>query len=123
MKWRKTVQRQAILECVRGRADHPSADDVYACVRGKLPGLSRTTVYRVLDALVRAGLVRRVNQPGARVRYDARTDRHHHVVCLRCERILDLDARALNALRLPRVPGFRVHDYSVHFSGVCASCR
>jgi Fur family peroxide stress response transcriptional regulator len=123
MKLRQTAQRRAILDCVRGRKDHPSADDVYACVRAKLPGLSRTTVYRVLDALVRAGILRRVNQPGARARFDARTDRHHHLVCMRCERILDLDGDGLNALALPKIAGFQIEDYSVHFMGVCKSCR
>jgi Fur family peroxide stress response transcriptional regulator len=120
---RRTAQREAILACVRGRTDHPSAEEVYACVHARLPGLSRTTVYRVLEALLAAGTVRRVNQPGARARFDARMDRHDHVTCRRCERIVDVDGAGPGRVRVPRVPGFRVEDWSIHFTGLCRSCR
>jgi Fur family peroxide stress response transcriptional regulator len=114
-----TVQRRAILAALQGRTDHPTADRLYASVRRRVPGLSRTTVYRVLDALVRNGLVARIQGPGAAERYDARMDRHHHAVCTRCERILDVEDARLDRLPLPRVAGFRVADYSVYYSGVC----
>ena len=49
-----TVQRRAVLEAVLDRGDHPTADQVYDEVKERLPGLSRTTVYRVLETLVTA---------------------------------------------------------------------
>jgi len=119
---RLTVQRRVILEALRRRDDHPTADQILADVRGLLPGLSRTTVYRVLDALVRLGLARRVSQPGAGSRFDGRTHRHHHLTCLRCGRIIDYEDPRLDRLPLPRT-GLQVQDYSVQFVGVCAACR
>lgn len=120
---KQTVQRRAILEELQGRTDHPTADRLYATVRRRLPDLSRTTVYRVLDVLVRHGSVSRIQCPGAAERYDARVERHHHAVCRRCERIVDVENARLDRLPVPRVAGFRVADYSVYFSGVCTSCR
>jgi Fur family peroxide stress response transcriptional regulator len=119
-----TVQRRAILEELAGRDDHPTADDVFTAVQDRIPGVSRTTVYRVLDTLVDVGAARRVAHPGAAVRYDAKVRRHHHLICSRCGTVRDLDDAALDAL-VPRarVRGFEVHDYSVHFTGVCAQCR
>jgi len=44
-----TAQRQYILQEILQRDDHPSADQIYTAVKNRIPGLSRTTVYRVLD--------------------------------------------------------------------------
>jgi len=119
-----TVQRRVILHALASRDDHPSADEVLAHVRRRLPEVSRTTVYRVLDTLVKLGLAVRICSPGAGVRFDPRTDRHHHLVCVRCARVIDFEAPALNALPLPEAGtrAFTIHDYSIHFRGLCADC-
>ena len=91
----------------------------------RLPGLSRTTVYRVLDTLVDQGFARKVQHTGAVVRFDAMTERHHHLVCERCGRLVDLDDASVPSLPLPDVrgTGFRVRDYSISFTGLCKNCR
>lgn len=120
-----TVQRAVIFEALVGREDHPTADQLLEAVRAKLPGLSRMTVYRVLDTLTRIGLAVKTCSPGTAVRFDPRTERHHHLVCLSCDAVLDLHDPALDRLRLAsaRRAGFEVTDYSVHFRGLCARCR
>jgi Fur family peroxide stress response transcriptional regulator len=120
-----TIQRRAILEALAGRADHPTADQILEDVRRRLPEVSRTTVYRVLDTLVELGLAIKICSPGAGVRFDPKTDRHHHLVCLRCQRVTDVDVPALNVLTLParEARSFEIHDYSIHFRGFCAACR
>ena len=120
-----TVQRAVILETLVGRDDHPTADQLLDAVRTPLPGISRTTVYRVLDTLVRLGLAVKTCTPGSAVRFDARTERHHHLVCLEGERVIDLHEPLLDALDLSRArrTGFEISDYSVHFRGTCPDCR
>lgn len=120
-----TVQRRVIFEAVLDHADHPTADDVYEDVRGRLPDISRTTVYRVLETLVRLGVIGKPPSPGSAARYDKSVDRHHHLVCVHCERTMDLDDLSLNRLKIPdtRRLGFTIADYSVHFMGVCQACR
>lgn len=119
-----TVQRRTVFEALSARRDHPTADQVYDAVRGRIPGLSRTTVYRVLEALVEAGFVRKVHHAGGVARFDPVTQRHHHLVCEACGRLVDLDDAAVPALRLPeaRGSGFRIKDYSVSFLGLCGAC-
>jgi len=119
-----TVQRRAVFEALAVRRDHPSADQVYDAVRGRIPGLSRTTVYRVLDTLVEAGFVRKVHHAGGVARFDPMTHRHHHLVCEACGRLVDVDDAAVPTLRLPeaRGSGFRITDYSVSFLGLCGAC-
>lgn len=120
-----TVQRRVILEALASRDDHPTADEIFAAVQNRIPDVSRTTVYRVLDTLVGVGVAAKVCHPGASARFDARTDRHHHLVCRACGKVRDLEAPALNRLPLPdtRRRGFEIRDYSIHFLGTCADCR
>ncbi len=120
-----TSQRRAILEEVLAHNDHPTADDIYEMVRRRLPDVSRATVYRGLETLVRLGVIARPSHPGSAAHYDSATERHHHLVCIRCHRVTDLEAPLVDELRMPdtRRMGFQIRDYSVHFSGLCAECR
>ena len=98
-----TTQRRAVLEVLLQRTDHPTADQIFDAVRKRNPQISRRTVYRVLDTLAEFGLIRRVHHPGATARYDAKTHRHHHLVCIQCNKIVDLESPALDQLSLPKV--------------------
>ncbi len=119
-----TIQRRTVFGELAGRRDHPTADQVYEAVRGRLPGLSRTTVYRVLEALVDAGLARKVSHAGGVARFDPTAGRHHHLACEACGRLVDLEDALVPPLRLPETigAGFRVKDYSVSFTGTCPAC-
>ena len=119
-----TIQRRTVFGELARRRDHPTADQVYDAVRGRLPGLSRTTVYRVLDALVDAGLARKVHHAGGAARFDPMTGRHHHLACEACGRLVDLEDALVPPLRLPQTigTGFRIKDYSVSFTGLCPAC-
>ncbi len=120
-----TIQRRLILEALLHRSDHPTADQVYSDVLPRVPGLSRATVYRVLETLVRIGVARKVCHPGASSRYDPKTKRHHHLICLECGRMVDLDEPSLDRIPLPSPGrlGFDISDYSIQFRGVCRDCR
>jgi len=119
-----TIQRRVIFESLQGRTDHPTVEGVFAAVGDRLAGLSRTTVYRVLETFVGLGLVRRIDHPGSAARFDPRTDRHLHLICTACGAVEDLDLPDPPSVPLPRrVPsGFTIDDYSVHFTGRCRDC-
>jgi len=118
-----TIQRRAILAALSVRKDHPTADQVFHAAKKRIPEVSRTTVYRVLDAFVRIGIARLVCNPGAAARYEAETDRHHHLVCMRCEKMSDLQDSSLDSLPLPGAKsGFHIEDYSIQFRGLCSAC-
>ena len=121
-----TVQRRRIFEALVGRTDHPTPDQVYAAVKDTLPGVSRTTVYRVLETLVGLGVLAKASTPSATTRVDPRTHRHHHLVCERCDRLIDVDDAAVDyRIRPPdvRQQGFAIHTYSIYFTGLCAACQ
>jgi Fur family peroxide stress response transcriptional regulator len=119
-----TVQRRVILESLAGREDHPTADEVFEIVTPRLPGLSRTTVYRVLEKLVELGVIHKASHLGSAARYDPNTQRHHHLTCLSCHKVLDMEEEAVRQLAFPKgvLKGFEITDYSVHFQGYCSDC-
>jgi len=120
-----TIQRRDIFRAVLERDDHPSVDQIFAAVKGRIPGLSRTTVYRVLETLCQLGVLRRLDHPGATVRFDGKLDRHHHLVCRVCHKVIDVVSRKFDAIELSpgQRQGFLVEDFAVHFHGVCRECR
>jgi Fur family transcriptional regulator, peroxide stress response regulator len=122
---RATVQRRMVLEAVLDLDNHPTADQVCEALAGREPGIARTTVYRSLDELGRMGLISKASHLGSAVRYDARADRHHHLVCLRCDAVIDIDDERLDAVGAPDTSafGFEVTDVRVQLHGLCRSCR
>jgi Fe2+ or Zn2+ uptake regulation protein len=120
-----TVQRRAVLDALLDSDRHPTPEQIFATVRRTVPGISRATVYRGLDLLVDLGLARRTSGPGSQCRYDGKVSRHHHLVCLTCDRMVDLEDPALDHIPLPdrRTTGFDLVDYSIQFRGSCPDCR
>lgn len=120
-----TIQRRVIFEALAHRHDHPTADTVYEEVIHRIPGVSRATVYRTLDTLVELGVARRISHIGRAVRYDPHVDTHHHVYCISCDRVIDVDEPALDHLAVgpDKLQGFALLSHSVMFEGLCPACQ
>lgn len=119
-----TVQRTVIMDALASRKDHPTADEIYEVVKPQLAGISRTTVYRVLETFVAHGLAQKIGSSAARAHFDADKARHHHLECIYCGAIRDISHQQVYDLPLPRSDGdpFQVLDYAIQFRGVCAQC-
>ncbi len=88
--WRCTRQRAAVFACLQAAECHPTAEQVFAAVRRRLPHISLATVYKALEALVGAGLAARIAHESGAARYDARSDAHYHLRCERTGEVRDL---------------------------------
>lgn len=119
-----THQRRIIMDELARRDDHPTPEDLYRAVVERIPGISRTTVYRVLETFEQSGLITRVVTPDAVARFDAQTGPHIHGVCIRCRRVLDLPAPPIDGIRLEpdSLSGFTPSKISIVVIGTCPSC-
>ena len=121
---RNTRQRQLVLDAVRARCDHPTAEDIYQDVRAIDGKVSRGTVYRNLNLLTETGTITTVKAPGT-TRFDWRCDGHGHAVCRRCGAVADIrlpyDAELDE--RAGAESGFSVDSHSLVFEGTCPACR
>ena len=120
-----TAQRRAILEAVLDLDNHPQADEVYAALARRRLRVSRATVFRTLESLARLGIIAKACHTGSSVRYDGRTDLHHHLICTSCDRVIDLSDKHLDSVPVPdtRRFGFVVSDLQVQLRGTCRECR
>ena len=122
---RVTPQRAAILRAVENSGSHPDADAVYRQVSVEFPHISRDTVYRTLSMMEEKNIIGSFLSVGNAKRYDPNTSRHHHLVCIRCKRILDFSAEEFDRLDPPAhmVSRFQVLRTTVQVEGVCEDCR
>jgi Fur family peroxide stress response transcriptional regulator len=120
-----TPQRRAILELLRGDRSHPTAEAVYRQMLATMPDVSRTTVYNTLRELVDLDALAPVDDKneGGR-RYDTNTDNHHHLSCIRCHALIDLN-RDFEGVGLPAEDrrGYRIVKHQITFYGYCPDCQ
>ena len=122
---RVTPQRVAILRAVKGTGSHPDADAIYRHVSREHPHISRDTVYRTLSMMEEKKIIGSVLSFGNAKRYDPNTKRHHHMVCIRCKKIMDFSADEFDRLEPSShmVAGFQVLRTTVQVEGVCEDCQ
>lgn len=120
---RMTKQRSVILETLKSVCNHPTADEIHAMVRRKMPHISLGTVYRNLDLLANSGEILCLSRAGAQKRFDGNITPHHHVRCDKCGKVGDVfENIPLPELGDAKIPGFSVKGCEVEFTGVCDSC-
>ena len=98
---RYTAQRQGVWDEIRSSHEHRDAEDIYMCIRNHGVNVSRATVYRTIDVLVKNGLVRKMDLGDGRNRYEPRLDdRHHdHMICLETGDIIEFFNEDLEELQ------------------------
>ncbi len=106
----------------RSRA-HPTAEAVFAALRGALPTLSRTTIYSTLHQLAAKHLALALHAEDDEVRYDGDVTPHAHFKCRSCGGFYDVpypDGVKGGFADLP--PGFVADDEQLVYYGVCRQC-
>jgi Fur family transcriptional regulator, peroxide stress response regulator len=119
-----TPQRLAIIKALLGSGDHPRADAIYAAVRVQHPHISLATVHRTLETLCDIGEARKVTMLHDSARYDGNITPHHHVVCIKCRRIRDIEIPHLDRLLAGRseLGEFTVLGSSLEIHALCEEC-
>ena len=120
-----TRQREAILQVVRGREDHPTANEIFQDALQLLPTISYATVYNSLRFLKEAGLVHEIKFGDSASRYDRETGRHDHAICTDCGKLVDFDLpEASELLRVAaRKSKFKPESVHVTLRGLCPECH
>lgn len=123
--YRRSRQREGILELLRSTGIHPTASWVYDRLKGEFPDLSLGTVYRNLNILVEQGLIRKIDSGSTFDRYDANISQHYHFICERCGSIADLEMAIDEELneRVEKAAGVKPRGHRIDFYGLCAQCR
>lgn len=120
-----TYQRLAIYKALIKNPVHPTAEDIYKKVKKDYPTISLATVYKNLETLAEHNLISKVTYLHDLARYDGETEPHHHLVCVKCRRIVDIHNENFDGLSLSaqEINGFEIKKYRVQFDGICQKCQ
>jgi len=118
-----TPQRLAILAYLEGNTSHPSAEDVYRAVLRNYPTMSFATVYNTLEALRQRGEVQELTIDPEKKRFDPNTHPHHHLICVKCRKVVDVQQDY--ELPLPKSvrESFQIVGTHIEFYGLCMKCQ
>lgn len=120
---RMTHQREIILAELQRSKTHPTADELYERIKKKLPRVSLATVYRNLEILSEAGLIKKLEISGRQKRFDWDPGEHDHVYCIRCQRVdnIETDVPA-PSVASTQEQGYRITGCRIEFFGLCPKC-
>lgn len=117
--WKCTGQRFAVYRFMDRNPLHPTTDMVREALLDAYPGISRDSVYRILNDLAECGVIARMPQTDP-VRFDGNPARNDHFFCRRCGRVLDFTADIPRSA-LPEAAG-RLEKFEVRAYGLCKDC-
>lgn len=122
---RATPQRLMILSVLQDAGCHLTADDVFQQLEPACPALNRSTVYRTLERFRDTGIVSETDLGGGvRVYEVLESHRHHHLICHRCNEMIDMDDDAVEAMRVLIRQRYGFHPQIDHLAiwGLCGIC-
>jgi Fur family transcriptional regulator, ferric uptake regulator len=122
---RATRQRAAVSAVLDELDDFRSAQDLHAMLRQRGEGIGLTTVYRTLQALSEAGEIDVLRtDDGEAVYRRCSTGHHHHLVCRRCGRTVEVEGPAVErwADRVAAANGFVDVSHTLEVFGTCENC-
>ena len=124
--YRLTPQRVAVLKVLASSEGHPSVEQIFEQVHPDFPMTSLGTVYKTISTLKELGEVLELGFGDGSNRYDGnKAYPHPHLICIRCQKILDQDFNAVDQLSqlVAENTGYRIVSHRLDFYGICPECQ
>jgi Fur family ferric uptake transcriptional regulator len=124
---RNTWQRQAVIEALNDSNEFRSAQKIHMDMVEKGEKVGLATVYRNLRSLAQDGAIDMLMAPDGESLY-RRCDldtHHHHLVCRRCLRSIEVTGSEMEELlnTLVEKHGFADLEHSLEIFGICPQCQ
>ncbi|ASN52328.1 Fur family transcriptional regulator [Sinomonas sp. R1AF57] len=123
---RVTKQRVAVSAALDRLEDFVSTQELHRMLHDEGASVSLATTYRILQSMAEEGLVDvlRSDEGEAVYRRCEATGHHHHLVCRRCGKAVDIEAPAVEtwASRVAREHGYTAVEHTVEIFGLCPQC-
>lgn len=122
-----TSERAALVREIFATHYHFEADELLFRMKQNNVKISRATVYRTLELLVKSGMVRRVHLGEDHYHYEhvAGNSHHDHLVCTACGGVIEFHDELLEQrqLEICERKKFTPTFHNLQILGVCDSCR
>jgi Fur family transcriptional regulator, ferric uptake regulator len=121
---RLTPQRLLIADIIHNVKGHITAQEIIESVRAQMPGVNKSTIYRNLDILEKAGCVFKCEQDNEII-YHHDESHHHHLMCSRCGKTVPCDEGIFSTVRTSVMKryGFRTDFQHLIVNGICRECQ
>lgn len=125
---RLTKTRQALARLFAHTRTPLSVPDILIALCAKGRKVNKTTIYRELERMQRLGIVASTQLGDRKQYYElALRDHHHHLVCMRCEKVEDIEVNEAELVReeqnASKQKQFMVLRHSLEFFGLCQQCQ
>lgn len=128
---RPTKARCLLLNLLGESQNHSSTEEMLEALRRRGHRASAATLHQNLNRLIQEGLLAHFTGPDGLSRFDANLAPHHHLVCVRCGRIVDVEVdrsllKQLAPVGLhdgPALPEWQIKGAQVEFRGICTACQ
>lgn len=121
-----TRERRLILKEILRSGTHLEAEDLLMNFRGRGERVSRATIYRTFDLLIKAGLIAKSDFGQSHFHYEWRFGRghHDHLICNSCGSVIEFGDPELEELqkRICTKHNFNMISHSLQIFGICSRC-
>ena len=124
---RYTQQRQSVWDELCATNDHRDAEEIYLAIRQSGLNVSRATVYRTIDVLVKNRMVRKLELGDGRARYEHRVNatHHDHLICIQCGKIEEFMDEVIESRQdeIVKKFGYKLVRHIHQLFIICSECE
>ena len=120
-----TKQREVVLQVIQEAEKHLTANEVFDEAKRLLPTISFATVYNSLRFLKDAGHICEIQFGNGASRFDRKTERHDHALCVKCGKLVDIDLEMPPELvqMAAQFSSFKPESLELTLRGLCPDCN
>ena len=118
-------QREIILDTLSKNAIHPTAEALLEFLKRDDSNVGMTTLYRNLNQLADAGLIKKIDGLEPSAHFDHNTFEHYHFICEKCKKVYDIPSSVAPDLvkNTTQATGFDITSHDIVFHGICSECK
>ena len=119
-------QREVILEILKETYTHPTTEELYKLVNKRCPKISKSTVYRNINILVKNNVIKKIKMLSGADRLDYIFKTHYHAICERCGKVFDFAYEFENEKleeTIQSQTGIIAKIDSITIYGICEKCK
>ncbi len=118
-------QREIILDTLSKNAIHPTAEALLEFLKSDNSNVGMTTLYRNLNQLAEAGLIKKIDGLEPSAHFDHNTFEHYHFICEECKKVYDIPSSVAPDLvqNTTKATGFDITSHDIVFHGICSECK
>jgi len=125
-KLKITPARIAIMSLLGKTREPIDVNTIISKTNHKGVKIDPATVFRIMHALVKKGIVIPIQLQEGKMRYElANKKHHHHLICEICGRIEDILISVIPTLekKIQKKQGFLIKRHALEFFGICKNCQ